>query len=115
MCQLVMRSAASHLLVTQEAEYFADHPHDDLGFAAGYLPDRHSRLWLDAGEEICLDRWPWWGPPENADVYSACSGHNMRAASEAGLSFAPPVSNLLLIHGDERFPASIAAACNAIF
>jgi hypothetical protein len=32
-------------------------------------------LYLGAGEEICLDRWPWWGPPENPDVYSSCSGH----------------------------------------
>jgi hypothetical protein len=32
-------------------------------------------LGLAAGEEICLDRWPWWGPPENPDVYSSCSGH----------------------------------------
>ena len=32
-------------------------------------------LGLATGEEICLDRWPWWGPPENPDVYSSCSGH----------------------------------------
>ena len=30
-------------------------------------------LSLAAGEEICLDRSPWWGPPENSD--STCSGH----------------------------------------
>ena len=27
------------------------------------------------GEYICLDRSPWWGPPENPDVYTSCSGH----------------------------------------
>ena len=26
------------------------------------------------GEEICLDRHPWWGPPESGDDAS-CSGH----------------------------------------
>jgi hypothetical protein len=30
-------------------------------------------LSLAASEEICLDRSPWWGPPENPD--STCSGH----------------------------------------
>jgi hypothetical protein len=30
-------------------------------------------LGLAASEEICLDRSPWWGPPENPD--STCSGH----------------------------------------
>jgi hypothetical protein len=25
------------------------------------------------GEEICLDRHPWWGPPE--DPTSTCAGH----------------------------------------
>ena len=27
------------------------------------------------GEWICLDRRPVWGPPENPDVYTSCSGH----------------------------------------
>jgi hypothetical protein len=27
------------------------------------------------GEYLCLDRRPWWGPPENPDVYTSCSGH----------------------------------------
>jgi hypothetical protein len=30
---------------------------------------------LAAGEYICLDRSPVWGPPENPDVYTSCSGH----------------------------------------
>lgn len=35
-------------------------------------------IWIMAlavNEEICFDRWPWWGPPENPDVYTSCSGH----------------------------------------
>ena len=31
-------------------------------------------LWLAAGEWICLDRRPWWGPPESG-VNTDCSGH----------------------------------------
>jgi hypothetical protein len=27
------------------------------------------------GEYLCLDRRPWWGPPENPEVYTSCSGH----------------------------------------
>jgi hypothetical protein len=27
------------------------------------------------GEEICLDRHPWWGPPKDPNVYTSCSGH----------------------------------------
>jgi hypothetical protein len=27
-----------------------------------------------AGEEICLDRHPWWGPPESG-YNDSCSGH----------------------------------------
>jgi hypothetical protein len=30
---------------------------------------------LAVNEEICFDRWPWWGPPKNPDVYTTCSGH----------------------------------------
>jgi hypothetical protein len=30
---------------------------------------------LAAGEWICLDRQPVWGPPENPDAYTDCSGH----------------------------------------
>jgi hypothetical protein len=30
---------------------------------------------LAAGEWICLDRSPVWGPPENPEVYTTCSGH----------------------------------------
>jgi hypothetical protein len=30
---------------------------------------------LAANEEICFDRWPWWGPPENPGVYTDCTGH----------------------------------------
>jgi hypothetical protein len=41
-------------------------------------------LYLAAGEEICLDRWPWWGPPENPDVYSTCSGHVYERLRERG-------------------------------
>jgi hypothetical protein len=26
------------------------------------------------GEDICLDRKPWWGPPNDPDVYITCSG-----------------------------------------
>jgi hypothetical protein len=29
---------------------------------------------LAAGEWICLDRQPVWGPPENPEVYTSCSG-----------------------------------------
>jgi hypothetical protein len=32
-------------------------------------------LALVNGEYLCLDRRPWWGPPENPDVYTSCSGH----------------------------------------
>jgi hypothetical protein len=32
-------------------------------------------LVLVKGEYLCLDRRPWWGPPENPDVYTSCSGH----------------------------------------
>jgi len=27
------------------------------------------------GEELCLDRHPWWGPPNDPNVYTSCSGH----------------------------------------
>jgi hypothetical protein len=27
------------------------------------------------GEYICLDRQPVWGPPEDPEVYTSCSGH----------------------------------------
>jgi hypothetical protein len=27
------------------------------------------------GEYTCLDRRPVWGPPENPEVYTSCSGH----------------------------------------
>jgi hypothetical protein len=27
------------------------------------------------GEYVCLDRKPIWGPPENPEVYTSCSGH----------------------------------------
>jgi hypothetical protein len=30
---------------------------------------------LVADESICLDRSPVWGPPENPEVYTSCSGH----------------------------------------
>ena len=30
---------------------------------------------LAVNEEICFDRWPWWGPPEDPNVYTSCSGH----------------------------------------
>ena len=30
---------------------------------------------LIAGEWVCLDRSPVWGPPENPEVYTDCSGH----------------------------------------
>jgi hypothetical protein len=32
-------------------------------------------LVLVNGEYLCLDRRRWWGPPENPDVYTSCSGH----------------------------------------
>lgn len=28
-----------------------------------------------SGEEICLDRHPWWGPPNDPNVYKSCPGH----------------------------------------
>jgi hypothetical protein len=31
--------------------------------------------YLVNGEEICLDRRPWWGPPNDPNVYTSCSGH----------------------------------------
>jgi hypothetical protein len=34
-----------------------------------------SFLYLAAGEWICLDRQPVWGPPENPEAYTDCSGH----------------------------------------
>ena len=30
---------------------------------------------LVVDESICLDRSPVWGPPENPEVYTDCSGH----------------------------------------
>jgi nitrate reductase NapE component len=32
-------------------------------------------LGLVNGEYLCLDRRPWWGPPENPEIYTSCSGH----------------------------------------
>jgi hypothetical protein len=32
-------------------------------------------LVLVNGEYLCLDRRPWWGPPENPKVYTSCSEH----------------------------------------
>jgi hypothetical protein len=32
-------------------------------------------MWLGLGEEICFDRSPWWGPPNDPNVYTTCSGH----------------------------------------
>jgi hypothetical protein len=32
-------------------------------------------LWLVNGEWVCLDRHPVWGPPENPEIYTSCSGH----------------------------------------
>ena len=32
-------------------------------------------LVLGLGEEICFDRRPWWGPPNDPNVYATCSGH----------------------------------------
>jgi hypothetical protein len=32
-------------------------------------------LFLVNGEYLCLDRRPWWGPPENPKVYTSCSEH----------------------------------------
>jgi hypothetical protein len=30
-------------------------------------------IYLGLGEDICFDRRPWWGPPE--DPTSTCAGH----------------------------------------
>ena len=30
-------------------------------------------MYLGLGEDICFDRHPWWGPPE--DPTSTCAGH----------------------------------------
>jgi hypothetical protein len=30
---------------------------------------------LAMSEDICLDRRPWWGPPNDPNVYTTCSGH----------------------------------------
>jgi hypothetical protein len=30
---------------------------------------------LAINEEICFDRRPWWGPPNDPNVYTSCSGH----------------------------------------
>ena len=32
-------------------------------------------LSMVTGEDICLDRKPWWGPPNDPNVYTTCSGH----------------------------------------
>ena len=40
-------------------------------------------MWLAADEDICLDRSPWWGPPNDPNVYTTCSGH-MWERHEAG-------------------------------
>jgi hypothetical protein len=39
--------------------------------------------WLAVNEDICLDRKPWWGPPNDPNVYTSCSGH-MWERHEAG-------------------------------
>ena len=31
-------------------------------------------LVMASWEEICFDRWPWWGPPESG-THSNCAGH----------------------------------------
>lgn len=38
---------------------------------------------LAMSEDICLDRRPWWGPPNDPNAYTTCSGH-MWERHEAG-------------------------------
>jgi hypothetical protein len=40
-------------------------------------------------EEICLDRWPVWGPPEDPEINNGCSGH-MWERHEAGYPWFGP-------------------------
>jgi hypothetical protein len=32
-------------------------------------------MYLAVDEQICFDRRPWWGPPNDPNVYTDCSGH----------------------------------------
>ena len=41
--------------------------------------------YLINGEEVCLDRHPWWGPPESGNDDS-CSGHIRAEASGIALA-----------------------------
>ena len=38
---------------------------------------------LGMEEYLCFDRSPWWGPPNDPNVYTTCSGH-MWELHEAG-------------------------------
>jgi hypothetical protein len=42
-------------------------------------------MWLAAGEELCLDRKPWWGPPTSTSDPD-CTGH-MNQRLEEGFGF----------------------------
>jgi len=44
-------------------------------------------LVMGSWEEICFDRSPWWGPPENPN--STCAGH-MYQRHEAGYGWFGP-------------------------
>jgi len=45
-------------------------------------------MFLVMGEDICLDRSPWWGPPESG-TNEECSGH-MYQRHEAGYGWFGP-------------------------
>jgi hypothetical protein len=47
---------------------------DRLGTLVAFLLIWIVNALLVNGEYICLDRRPVWGPPEDAEVYTSCSG-----------------------------------------
>jgi hypothetical protein len=49
--------------------------HDRLGTLSAVPADLDRQRPLVNGEYVCLDRKPMWGPPQNPEVYTSCSGH----------------------------------------
>jgi hypothetical protein len=72
------RRSAAAFRAAQGAKYFAHHRHDhwDLLLVLGLALTLMAVVgwFLVADESICLDRRPWWGPPESG-VNTDCSGH----------------------------------------
>jgi hypothetical protein len=60
--------------VAQGPKHVADRRRDRLGTLVAFLLIWIVNALLVNGEYICLDRRPVWGPPEDAEVYTSCSG-----------------------------------------